>query len=51
MDQESIPAKSRLPPEVMNHIRRIAVRAVEVDGSKPAEVARVLGFCRASIYN
>jgi transposase len=41
----------RLPPDVMDHLRRVAVHAVVFENKTPTVVAAVLGFCRASIYN
>ena len=39
-----------IPDEVMDYIRKIAVRAVEENGYSPEDVIRVLGLSRSTIY-
>ena len=41
----------KIPDEVMNYIRRIAVRAVEEKHYSPELVADFLGIDRTSIYS
>lgn len=41
----------KIPDEVMNYLRRIAVRAMEEKGYSPEGVANFLGIDRTSIYN
>ena len=40
----------KIPDEVMNHIRRIAVRAVVEDKESPELIAKIFRISRASIY-
>lgn len=40
----------KIPDDVMNHLRRIAVRAVEEKHYSPELVADFLGISRSSIY-
>ena len=39
-----------LPPVVMDHLRKIAVRAVLLQGYSPEEVIEILGLSRSCIY-
>ena len=39
----------KIPDEVMNYLRRIAVRAVEEKGHSPELIAEILGISRSSI--
>jgi len=41
----------KIPDEVMNYIRRIAVNAVTEKHSSPELVAQILGISRSSIYS
>ena len=41
----------KIPDEVMNYLRRIAVRAVEEKGHSPELIAEILGISRSSIYD
>lgn len=40
----------KIPDEVMNYIRRIAVRAVVEDKESPELIAKIFRISRASIY-
>jgi transposase len=40
-----------IPDEVMDYLRRIAVRAVEEDGYSPEDVVGMLGMSRSTIYD
>ena len=39
-----------IPDEVMDYLRKIAVRAVEENGHSPEDVIKILGFSRSTIY-
>ena len=41
----------KIPDEVMNYIRRIAVRAVEEKHQSPELIAEIIGISRSSIYD
>ncbi len=41
----------KIPDEVMNYLRRIAVRAVEENHYSPELIAKVLGVSRSCIYD
>ena len=41
----------KIPDEVMNYVRRIAVRAIEEYHYSPELVANILGIDRTSIYD
>ena len=41
----------KIPDEVMNYVRRIAVRAIEEKHYSPELVADLLGISRSSIYD
>jgi transposase len=41
----------QIPDEVMNYLRRIAVRAVEEKHYSPELIADVLGISRSCIYD
>ena len=40
----------KIPDEVMNYLRRLAVRAVEEQGHSPELVAAIFGISRSSLY-
>jgi transposase len=40
----------KIPDEVMNYLRRLAVRAVEEQGHRPELVAAIFGISRSSLY-
>ena len=40
-----------IPDEVMSHLRKIAVHAVEEMGYSPEEVTKILGLSRSTIYD
>ena len=41
----------KIPDEVMNYRRRIAVRAVEEKHQSPELIAEIIGISRSSIYD
>jgi transposase len=41
----------KIPDDVMNHLRRIAVRAVEENHHSPELIADVFGISRSCIYD
>ncbi len=41
----------KIPDEVMNYLRRIAVRAVEEKRYSPEVIADILGISRSSLYD
>jgi transposase len=41
----------QIPDEVMNYLRRIAVRAVEEKGHSPEVIAEIFGIGRSSVYD
>ena len=40
----------KIPNEVMNYVRRLAVRAVEEKHQSPELVAEIFGISRSSLY-
>lgn len=51
MNAEGLSDFRKIPDEVMNYLRRIAVRAVEDKHHSPALIADVLGISRSCIYD
>ena len=41
----------KIPGEVMNYLRRIAIRAIEEKNYSPEAIADILGISRRSIYD
>ena len=51
MDAEWLSDARKIPDEVMNYLRRIAVRAVEEKNYSPEVIAEILGISRSSLYD
>ena len=51
MNAEWMSDARKIPDEVMNYIRRIAVSAIEEKGFSPELVAKLFGIDRTSIYD
>ena len=51
MKAEWLSDARKIPGEVMNCLRRIAVRAVEEQNSSPEVIADILGISRSSLYD
>ena len=49
MDAEWLSDARKIPDEVMNYLRRIAVRAVEEKNYSPEVIADILGISRSSL--
>ena len=51
MNAEWMSDARKIPDEVMNYLRRIAVRAIEEDHQSPELIAKILDIDRTSIYD
>ena len=51
MEADWLSDARKIPDEVMNYLRRIAVRAVEEKNYSPEAIADILGISRSSIYD
>ena len=51
MKAEWLSDARQIPGEVMNYLRRIAVRAVEEQNSSPEVIGDILGISHSSIYD
>jgi transposase len=50
MNASGLSDARKIPDEVMNYLRRLAVRAVEEQGHSPEWVAAIFGISRSSLY-
>lgn len=51
MEADWLSDARKIPDEVMNYLRRIAVRAVEEKNYSPEAIADILGISRSSLYD